>query len=259
MFAFYYASKALSWGGTALAVALMIFLATVGYSASELTYEGISFPAARSVGNDIADFNTSVDLANPGYYSLNPFWIVIHLLSNRSVLMGVGSTPLHSVPGGGSTEIPVVLPVDLASPAAQSLLVNNTVLETVIWVNGTYASLFPLHLQLTEQVPWGAPFHGLRYVVGAGEPQPNGTLAFPFNLSFTDDSRLPIVGTLLYRVTSPSGATCGTGSLGIIRLPGQSYSGGTRIYVQPSCGPTAIDFTFESPLMTLELPPEALP
>lgn len=258
-FRYYRLAKVVEWISVFVTVLIILFLATAAYSASELAFNGISIPTGHATGGSMADLNTTVSISNPGYYSISDFNLDLRLFLPGVGLVTVGGTPVSSIKAGVANQVPIVLPVNLSSPTVRPLLTNNTILNAEVWVNGTYADLFPLNLQVNDTLSWGAPFHDLSYQVGVPVPEPNGTAATNVILSFTDDSPVPIVGTVTMKALSSSGAVCGKGTLLVYSYLGYNYVGNTTVFMSEGCQPSTVEASLSGPLLSIALPPERVP
>jgi autotransporter adhesin len=257
----YRMSRAFGWLSIIATVAIVIFLATVAYSASGIRYDGVTPLAGTGVPGNLVDFTVSVKLANPGYYPMQNFNLSLRVVYPQNGLLAIGSSMVNSLGGGSTQQIPVTFPVDLAAPQVRGLLTNDTKLTLAAWANATYGYFFPFHVTISDNISWGAPFYGLAVVAGTPTVGTGGTVVVPITISFSNHSPIPLVGYLGFSVASAAGVTCGSGNLNVTALPTQHYDSTTDVTVADGCNPQGgqVNATYTSALLTATLPPIQIP
>jgi hypothetical protein len=250
------------WISILTGLALVGFVLSIAVSASYIQYEGTMPISARSLGSSNLVISAEVGLSNQGVYSLEGFHMSLHLLNPQGELVATGSTATSSLPARSTVEIPLSIHTDLSSPIVSLLVTHNSTLKAHAWINATYATLVPVHLTLTEDYPWGAPFYGFSTSWGTPSNLSNGTVSLPIHVSFANYFPIPDYGTLGMSVFSTNGTRCGGGSLSLpVIATGSSFSGGTHLHLAQGCDYAGGTLTllYTDPLVTLEIPPQVIP
>jgi hypothetical protein len=199
-------------------VFLVLFLATVAYSAVELG-EGVAKQegslhhsvSATFVGTDIL-VTITFPIPNQGYYNVRGLTLAA-VFNNQTIQ----STPLAvttggpvNIPGHGESNLSLLTSFDVSNPAAPDLLLHDGEIQGALWLNASYAAVIPVNLEVTFNYHWGAPFANLSYDVGQPVPHPNNdTVAVPVTVHFEDHTPgLSIDGTVAVVVTQQNGTVC---------------------------------------------------
>ncbi len=244
-------------------VLLLVFLGTLGYSASELVRQSPQtggFSAGLAANGTMAVAGT-VRVSNPGFYPVGGFSLNLRISNGSGAYLGTVTTGSVDLAPGGVTTVPIALflPIGSGGPA-ESLLVSDQYLVVGVWGNATYAYLFPISVHAQENRSWGAPFSNLR--VGVGTPTVvNGSASVPVTLSFTNHASFAEVGTLSLVVRDAGGVACGSTSYRLDVVPGAYYYSTQPVLLSSGCsvsGGTAVA-TFSGPAGTIVLPPEPIP
>ena len=250
----------LQLAGTVTLVLLLVFLATVGYSAYRL---GVSSPSNGSsqtaFGHDVVTLTRFVNLTNGGLYPITglTFDVLTHEVGGPMV--GRTAGPAMSVGAGTTDQVPIVITVSVApGSAGQPLLISGAWLDISGWLNGTFGYVLSVSVGVNPScaISWAPPFSGFGVRVTSVGPAANVTV------SFTDASPLPVGGTMTVALASATGANCGTPSLPI-DAPAQGshpYSASVGTTLAAGCTPaTAVaslvapagEFAFTLPEVTI--------
>jgi hypothetical protein len=261
--ALYRLSRLFSRLSVVVLVVIIVFLATVGYSAMLLVR---SSPQAGGYSASFAPNGTvaltgSIVLSNPGYYPVSGFTLGLRVLNSTGVFLGALKAGPVSLPAGSAITFPIALylPISAESPA-ESLLVTDQDLTVGLWGNTTYAYLFPISVHFTQTKSWGAPFSDLTVTAGAPTLM-GGTLVVPVTVTFTNDASFTELGTLNVQVVQANGFVCGGSSLSLNVAPGDGFEQTQNVAVSSGCSTAGgyVDTEFVSGGTTIPLPPEALP
>ncbi len=256
-------ARVTGWASILIGLVLLAFVVSLAASAAEVNYLGTLPTSSRTVGGNELMIGAVSSVSNPGLYSLQGFRVNLHLLTSSGVLVAFGSSNTTTLPARTTSQVPLQISANLSSPAARQLITTNMTLIVNGWVNATYAALFPVHLFLYENYPWGAPFDQLNYTFGTPTPSGNTTENLPLTLGFRNWFPVPDYGTFTFSVMSPNGTSCGQGKLSM-SLPvseGSSYEGTTNLLVNDGCnyhGGT-LDVHYSGLLLSLDLPVVTIP
>ena len=242
---------------------LVVYLATVGYSAYELassSHQSGGFSASFASNNTVA-VTGSLSVTNPGFYPVSGFSIALRIQNSSGALLGQLWQGPETLAAQATTSFPIALYLPIApNSAASSLLENDQVLTVGVWGNATYAYLFPVSIHFDQNKSWGAPFADLR--VSLGTPTiVNGALVVPLTLSFSNDASFAELGVLTTVLESSAGETCGTVSF-TLNVPSQTaYDQTQNVVLTSGCSVAggSADSTFTGEGTTVALPPEPLP
>lgn len=244
-------------------IAVVLFVASVGYSAVQLVQSSAQSGgySADFAGNDTVSVTGEVSLSNPGYYPVSGFALGLRIENASGALLGDLSTAPVTLAPGASTTFPVrfSLPISATGPAV-SLLVTDQSLSVGLWGNATYAYLFPVSVHFVQQKSWGAPFADLAITAGAPFAA-NGGVEVPITISFANHADFTETGALQLMLLSAVGATCGATAFPVDVPPGALYDQTENVPLASGCsvvGGTA-DATFVSGTDAVPLPPEAIP
>lgn len=249
-------------------VALVLAVVTAGVSAGEFVVGAQSASNFRAqstsyslVANEvIAHANYSIP--NAGFYSIGGLTMMA-VISNSSIQPGpvaVAHAGPVTIPGGSHGTLALVVPFNLSSPAGTFLLTHDAQLATALWVNGTYAVLFPVSIATTYEATWGAPFARLAFSAGAPASQSNGTVQVAVTLSFENHASITLAGVVRATVVDPHGDHCGSAVFPILNNGGPETVT-AEVWIPTTC-PTSGDTvvaTVELNGLALPLPPEPLP
>jgi hypothetical protein len=198
-------------------VFLVLFLATVAYSAVEMG-QGIASQAgslhhseaATIVGTDIL-VNVTFPIPNQGYYNVGGLTLVA-IFTNQTIQsspLAVTTGGPANIPGHGQGSVSLLTSFDMANPAGPFLLLHDAQIAGTLFLNATYAAIIPVNLEVGFNYHWGAPFANLSYSAGTPTPEPNRTLAIPVTIQFEDHTPgLAVQGTVAVTVTQPNGTVC---------------------------------------------------
>jgi hypothetical protein len=244
-------------------VVLLLYLATVGYSAFELAR---STPhsggySAEFEPNDTVAVTGSLSVTNPGFYSISGFSLALRIQNASGVLLGVLREGPETLAAQATTTFPIALYLPIVpNGAASSLLETDQVLTVGVWANATYAYLFPVSIHFDQNKSWGAPF--ANFQAEAGTPTDvNGSVVVPLTISFSNDASFADAGNLTVVLRSSTSAPCGQVSFPL-NVPSQTlYDQTQNVVLASGCsiaGGSAVT-TFSGDGGTIVLPPEAIP
>ena len=247
----------------AVLVVLILFMASVGYSAVEFVRaspQSGSYSASFA-HNDTVSVTGSVSLSNPGFYPVAGFSLGLRIANASGVFLGDLSTTPRTLAPGSTTTFPVglSLPISVTGPAV-SLLVTDQFLSVGVWGNATYAYLFPVSIHFVQQKSWGAPFANL--AITAGTPVAGSTgVSVPITVTFANHADFTESGTLQVALFSSGGATCAAGAFPMDVPSGAFYDQTENLVLASGCsiaGGSAVA-AFVSGSETIPLPPEGIP
>ena len=226
-------------------VVVVVFLATVAYSASQLRpghATGPSSPPGVN-GNDTVTLTGSVNVSNPGWYPLTDVSLFSIVDDTNGTLLASGGSPTITVAAGGTTTVPFSITLGLdARASARALLTHDATLPSTTWANATYVGLFHIVVEVPQNVSWGAPLYGLAVAAGSPTAEPNGTIGVPLTVSFADHAKFPVDGNAVYALSS-GGASCSRGSLPVAVPSGSSYDQTTTAYFGSGCSASGATLT----------------
>jgi hypothetical protein len=231
--------------GVVAFVLVIGYVAGAVYYATQVTSPGHAQRSVEVRPGDILALATTFNLSDPGPYPIEGLTLVTHLgIADGTAWLSDRSGPVGLV-GGETRAITVNFTVALSglSPALYPLLVNDSSLPLELWVNGTYARLAHVGLDLRSTYAWGAPFEGARLSAGAPSTEPNGTLAVPVTLSFANHAAFDLAGTLSAGLRSANGSSCATVDWPVSTNAGASYETTETVYLAPSCSVRGGDYT----------------
>jgi hypothetical protein len=226
-------------------VGVVVFLASVAYSGSQLRPEGETGPTSPPTisGNDTISLTGAVNLSNPGWYPLNDVTLYTIVDEPNGTLLATGASPVITVTSGATTTVPFTISLGLdTKPYARTLLTEDATLPSITWANATYVGLFAVHLTVPQNVSWGAPLFGLNVTPGTPTIEVNGTAMVPLTVTFADRAMFPVDGAAKYSLAS-DGRVCYSGSLPVAVSPGGSYDETAVAYLGSGCSATGATLT----------------
>jgi hypothetical protein len=242
---------------------LVLYLATVGYSAFELvrsTPQSGGYSASFAA-NDTVAVAGSLSVSNPGFYSISGFSLALRIQNASGVLLGVLHAGPETLAAQGTTTFPIALYLPIApNSAASSLLETDQILTVGAWGNATYAYFFPVSVHFDQNKSWGAPFANFEVAVGT-PTLANGSVFVPLTISFSNHASFSEVGGLALVLRSSGGTACGGASY-VLNVPPQGFYYQTEdVALESGCSLAggSADTTFSGDGATVALPPEALP
>jgi hypothetical protein len=249
--------------GTVIVVVVMIYLAAAIYSASQLRGNGDRQTGSSSVtllANGTALLAYPVNLTNPGYFGIDDLSVSLQVRDPAGSLLAVGGVAAETIPARGDGTIPVQIWIPLGGGAA-GLLTNDIQLTYHIWLNASYASLFNLHIGAESNSSWGAPFYHLNASPGAPQGQTNGSVLVPVTVTFQNHAGFSDVGAVSFSVVSPSGTSCGSGTLAVNAPAGSNFAQTANVWMAPGCNPSGghVVASYTGEGITIALPAEAIP
>ncbi|HEV2450140.1 MAG TPA: hypothetical protein VGU43_07030 [Thermoplasmata archaeon] len=244
-------------------IALGGYLATAAYSAISLSPHGAGSAQFSVLDDGTVVIQATVNLSNPGYFPFTGLTIrsTLTLPNSSAPWLTSASQPINLM-SGGTAQAVLRFSVSLPELSAQSfLLTRDVTLNETDYLNGTYATFVDFALVANETVNWGAPFHGFHAIVGAPQPESNGTLGVPVTISYTDDAQFALDGALEAALESSAGAVCARGTLPIVSQPHSSTVENQTFYLPPGCSPSGGQLlsTFVAPGYSVPLPAEPVP
>jgi hypothetical protein len=226
-------------------VLVIVFLATVAYSGSQLRPGNESGPSTPPVisGNDVVTLTGTLNVSNPGWYPLTGVTLFTIVDDANGSLLATGGSPATTVTAGGVTTVPFTISIALdAKASARSLLTQDAVLPSTTWANATYVGLFQVGVVVPQNVSWGAPLANLAGSAGTPVAQSNGTVAVPLTVTFQDHAKFPVDGNVTY-VLSSGGSACARGTLPVSVPAGTSYDRQTTTYLGSGCSASGATLT----------------
>lgn len=261
--AIYRLARALRWLSVLVLVVLVLFATTVAYSAVEVARSSpqSSGLSASLAANGSIEVGGSFTLLNPGFYPIQGFQLTARIANLSGVFLGqLGVGPSEIAPGStGTFPIALYVPVSTSGVVA-SLLTEDQYLRVNAWGNATYAYLFPISVELTENRSWGAPF--ANFAATAGTPTGGGgSISVPVTVSFANHASFGESGSLVFTIVSAANADCGTTSFPLDVGPGGSYDRTQDVTLAAGCSPAGGELLGEYSYggAAVPLPPEAIP
>jgi len=259
--AIYRAARALRRLGTVVVVILVLFAATVAYSAVEVAHSSVQSRAltASFAPNATLEISGSFAVSNPGLYPIQGVTLTARITNGAGVLLGTVGVGPKDIDPSATVDFPIAVffPVTSAGPAG-SLLTVDQYLDVTAWGNLTYAFLFPLSVTLNETRAWGAPFEGFH--VGVGTPAGGGTTV-PVTMTFANHASSYDSGTVTFTLESPSYVDCGSGMFQLDVPPGGFFDQTQNVAIATGCNLTggSVLSAYSGSGGTTPLPPEAIP
>lgn len=218
-------------------VLVLIYVGTSLYSASRFAESKPSAGgySASVVGNDTVEIAGSLQITNPGFYSVDGLRLSLRVLNDTGGYLGASVDGPVNLVAGSTTEFPIDFYVTVSANApAASLLTSDQTLSVATWGNATYAYLIPFSVHFDENETWGAPFADLS--VAPGVPQENGgTTLVPVTVRFEDHSPIADDGQVTIALDSAGGNECGGGTFSLAVDSGGGYDETQDISLATGC------------------------
>jgi hypothetical protein len=261
----YRLARVLRWASILALVLLLVFVATVAYSAVSLARSSSNLTAVTTsfAANDTLVVIGTLTLSNSGYYPVSDLTLAVRVTNANASPAFLGSTGLGPVALAGQSTTAYVLrlyvPATGVGPAA-TLLTQDQQIRFGVWANATYAYLFPSAIAFTTNESWGAPFSHLTVSVGAARVV-NGTPTASVTLSFENEAAFTIAGSLQFAILSSAGRTCGGSAFPLDVSPHQQYSQTEPVSLAPGCNPSGGEVIAEyvTPSYAIPLPAQEVP
>ncbi len=260
--ALYRLSRLLGVFGVIALVIVVSYVALTVYSISQLRLSTGGPASSVSASGSAVTITTLLPLDNRGPLPINALSIVTELRLPNGTLLVTGHSPATAIPAGTNLTVPVTFPVPLgAGSAAVALLTHSLSLPSTEWANASFGGILTIGIEDTSTFDWGAPFDSLNATVGSPTAQPNGTVALPLEVTYTNRASFDENGAMAFTIVSAGGATCASGSVPVQVPAGQPFSGGTTVYLPASCGVSGghVTLVYSGNGFTVPLPPEPIP
>lgn len=259
----YRAARALRRASLLVLVVLIVFTASVAYSAV-LTAKSSSHLGAFSesfAANGTLVLNGGLTLHNDGFYSVQGLTVSVRLTNTSGAFVGAARLGPTDLASQGSATYPLTLYVPVSGAGAgPSLLTQDQSLPVSVWANATFGYLFPVSLTISTTRSWGAPFADLVVSVGAPTVNASGTY-LPVLVSFQNHAPIADAGLLEIALVASGGTRCGSGGFALNVPPGTPYSGSSQVMIVSGCSPAGgtVQPTFVTPGYAVALPTEPIP
>ena len=257
----YRISRALRRVGLVILVIILVYVAAVIYSASQIqpTTSG-GTTTAQVDPNGTAQLTTDINLSNPGYFAFSALHVALELRLPNGSLVGTGGSPIESFAGGTTGRIPVTFWMPLTG-SSTTLLTHDLQLPMRIWLNLTYASLFSLNVGTSQNYSWGAPLARFNATPGNPTAESNGTVLLPVAVSFANDATFGLTGNLGLVGSSSAGVVCLRNTVDISTPAHGSFDQTLNLYFAPSCSPAggSLALTYTGMGVTYAFPTQRLP
>ncbi len=248
-------------GYVALAV-LVAFVGSAIYFAAHArpSIDPGSDSAVLVASNSTVEITVGLNLSNPGAYAITGVGISAQVRLPDGGLAARGGSPIVTVAPGSTATVPVRIWMAL-NAESDLLLTHDVHLVESFWANATFASLFTLQVNDTQNRSWGAPFYQFNATPGTPVPEANGTVLVPVTMSWQDSAPFGETGSLLLQVLSSSHAVCGTYTVPVDVAAGGPADLSTAFYLSGSCDPSGgtVVATFTGNGLDYTFPPEAIP
>jgi len=261
--AIYRAARALRWAGAVVIVLLVVYAATVAYSAVEVAHSSVQSRSltASFAPNGTIEINGAFAVSNPGLYPIQGVTLTARISNGSGLLLGTAGVGPKDIGPSATVEFPIAVyfPVAATGPA-ESLLTADQYLSVRAWGNLTYAFLFPLSISLNETREWGAPFEGFHVSVGTPTGG-GGSVTIPVTVTFANHASSFDSGTLTFVLESAGFANSGGGSFSLNVPPNGVYDQTQNVALGSGCSPAGgtVVSTYSGAGGTTPLPPEAIP
>ncbi|MEM0128873.1 MAG: hypothetical protein QXG65_01730 [Thermoplasmata archaeon] len=198
---------------TVVGVVLVVYLGLVTYSATQLGVSPpSSIPTTPALAGESLVMATEVNLTNAGILPITGVSVTTLARSaSDPASVGVLRASLADLGPGARATLPVGLAVTVAPDTpGQALLVENTTLTALGWLNATLGYGIPISISFVPggTIVWTAPFSGYSVHVASGNPAPT-------TLSFYNGLSIPWSGALTLRLVSANGTGCGTATVAL--------------------------------------------
>ncbi len=260
--ALYRIARLLGRLGVVALVLLLGYVALTVYSASQLSIESGAGGSNASLAANVLTVSSGITLANHGILPVTSISLSSIVRYPDGTLLAVAHSPLRSIPPSTNATIPLTVAIPLtASSEALALLTHSVALPANISANVTFGGILDLRIQDTTSLDWGAPFDSLTATAGTPVLRPNGTIAVPFSVSYTNRAAIDEVGALAYTIKNATGATCTSGAFPVNVPQGTPFNVSVTLYLPRSCDPSGgtADLSFSGGGFNLAFPPEPLP
>ena len=248
--------------GYAMLAVVIIFVATAVYFALEARPQFNAGQNATTVvdPNSTVEVTLGLNLTNPGAYPISGVGISAQMRLPGGAVIARGGSPDITVAPASTVTLPIHLWVPLDSDG-DVLLTHDVNLTQSYWANATFASLFDLHFNVTQNSTWGAPFYQFNATPGEPEPQSNGTVEVPVTIAWQDAASFGEQGTVLLQVDSAAHQVCGSSELPVAVDPGAAADLSTDFFLSSGCDPAggAVTATYSGEGLSYTFPPEAIP
>ncbi|HEV2317019.1 MAG TPA: hypothetical protein VGV89_05545 [Thermoplasmata archaeon] len=226
--------------GTVVLVVLLLYVAAAVVYASQVTNSGTSGTSVTTGPGDTLEIRSGFNVSDPGPFAISHLTIVSHLAHPDGTPWLAGRSGAVDIPGGSVRTLTISLPIALEDlGASRSLLVNDSSLPWMVWVNATYAGLVGIALSSNSTYAWGAPFHGFNASFSAPARLPNGTWVENATFSFSNHSPLDLAGNLTLTAHAAGGAACGSVRVPVDAPSQATYQSSPTVYLPSgnSCSP----------------------
>lgn len=261
----YRLARWVSIAATLVAVLLIAYVGVTIYSASML---GLGKQSGQSITQSLVpggvQLAVRVNISNPGFVPISGVQLaaVVMDVNNTSVL-AAGDSADVTVAAASTALIPLTLLIPLADPAAVAPLVTHDArLPAEVWANVTVSSLFAVHVNVSTDVQWGAPFYGLAVTPQTPSIASNGSADVPFSVSFDDAATFADNGTLELAAHGSGSCSVALPPLPLRVAPGANFQQVVSAWVPSDCAGaswSSVSGSYSTPEFTLAVPLEAIP
>ncbi len=243
-------------------VAIVVFVGSAIYFAAHArpTIDPGLDSATLIASNSTVELTVGLNISNPGAYSITGVGISAQVRLPNGALVAQGGSSSVTVAPYTTATLPVHVWVSLTA-GGDILLTQDLQLRDSFWANATFASLFTLQVNDTQNRDWGAPFYQFNATAGAPVIEGNGTVQVPVTLTWQDNAPFAETGTVLLQVFSAAHQSCGASTLPV-DVPSDSPADlSTSFYFSSGCDPSGgtVVATFTGDGLTYAFPPQGIP
>ena len=223
-----YAIRALGWVTTILWILVILFSATVVYSAMQVGITPGEPQVTASDGTIITSIPFSVN--NTGFYDISNLNITTQVTDKNGIVISNSTTFVPLIQKGSVTTETHNVSLSLNDVIAKNLtymFINDTVLSMDMFVALTYANAIPLKISLNTTMPWGAPFYNL----SIGEISVVTPQQVNVSLRFENHAFFVLNGNITVELVDSSDQLIGAGKTSMYVFPQSIYEGSIEVAV----------------------------
>jgi len=219
------ALRALGWATKILWILIIVFAATIVYSALPMNFRmGFGEPqAAFSDGVIVMSFPLIIN--NSGYYPVSDLNLTTSLMDDEGNLVSTSTTFVPLIARSSNLEKSHNVSLSLNDLNLTRFLFEDSDFTADLSIAMKFARVVPLQVATEMAIPWGAPLYN--FSVGEMTPQFNGTHylgAVP--ISFENHSPfLNVTGAIRFEILNDEGEPVVSGEK-IVDVPSHSGYGG---------------------------------
>jgi len=217
------AIRALGWAINILWIILILFAATVVYSAFQIR-AWLDPPYTNALGNTLI-VSLPFHFTNSGLYDISNLAFGTLIQDSNGVTMSNSTTVEPFIPKGVQADLVHNVSfslTDMMSQGFSNLLFNDTQLDIDLSVRFVYARVLPLEISTNMTMPWGAPLYNL--ALGSFTVNPYNATHFRVTLpiSFENHSFFGFSGNIRLELVDNGNRLLGSGNANLVGVSPQA-------------------------------------